>query len=82
MCAAAVRACPHACRQKVRRKVTAAALDARRRAGEATGPRPGAWSTLPPEALAPRLEAARARQRALALEMSPAQWALEERCVL
>ncbi|GBF91983.1 hypothetical protein Rsub_04707 [Raphidocelis subcapitata] len=63
---------------KVRAKVAHAARDTRQRAGMATGPRPGAWSTLPPEALEPRLEAAKARQRALALQMSSAQWALEE----
>lgn len=48
--------------------------------GLATGPRPGAWSTLTQAELRPRLEAAEARHKELALHMSSAQWEAEERC--
>jgi hypothetical protein len=54
---------------------------ARRGEGLTTAVRAGAWSTLPEAELQPRLEAAEARQRALALQMSSAQWEVEERWV-
>jgi hypothetical protein len=63
-------------RPQVRRGIAAASIaSAKRRLA-----RSGAWSCLPEEELRAKLEAAEARRRALTLEMSPAQWALEERC--
>ncbi|KAI8476325.1 MAG: hypothetical protein J3K34DRAFT_512165 [Monoraphidium minutum] len=62
---------------RVRQGITAA----KRSQGLLPPPRPGAWSTLAEGELRPKLEAAEARQRALALQMSPAQWEAEERVI-
>jgi hypothetical protein len=65
---------------QVRRGIAAAAAAAaaaKQRLGAATG-KDGGWATLPAAALQAKLEAAGARRRALAQEMPPAQWQLEE----
>lgn len=64
---------------QVRQAISAAALATKKSLGLPGGPRPGAWSTLTAEELSPKLEAAEARQRALAVQMSPVHWELEQR---
>jgi hypothetical protein len=67
---------------QVRQSISAAAAAAKQRLGlPPPGARPGAWSTLPQQQLGAKLEAAEARQRQLALTMSPTQWELEQRTI-